>query len=305
MFVRKKPNKSGSTSIQIVDKSSGTYKVIQSIGVATDPEEIEGLLLKAHQELARLQKQKTFAFASQRDEAVLDFTRTLSNSNVVPIGSQLVFGRIYDKIGFKKIQVPLLKELVLSRIIYQGSKLKLTQYLRRYENRSISVQRIYRFMDTFHSRYKAQAEQIAFAHTKKILGTIHVVFYDMTTLYFEAEDEDDLRKIGFSKDGKFQNPQVMLGLLVGEKGYPIGYELFEGNTWEGHTLIPVLEAFGERFDLDKPIVVADSGLLSKSNITLLESKGYGYIIGARIKKEKEALSKEILSLGLKEDIKPL
>jgi transposase len=63
------------------------------------------------------------------------------------------------------------------------------------------------------------------------------VFYDMTTLYFESEDEDDLRKIGFSKDGKFQKPQIMLGLLVGQDGYPIGYDIFEGNTFEGHTLL--------------------------------------------------------------------
>lgn len=84
----------------------------------------------------------------------------------------------------------------------------------------------------------------------------------MTTLYFEASDEDDFRRIGFSKDGKFQNPQIMLGLLVGEKGYPIGYELFKGNTFEGHTLIPILEKFQKKFNLDKPIIVADSGLLS-------------------------------------------
>jgi len=304
MFVRKKPNKSGSISIQIVDKSSGAYRVVQTVGVATEPKAIETLLLKAHQELARLQKQKTFAFLSDQDEAVLAFAHTLSNSNVVPIGAQLVFGRLYETIGFGAIKAPLLKELVLSRIIYPGSKLKLTQYLRRYENRSISVQRIYRFMDTFNRRYKEQAEQIAFAHTQKILGQIHVVFYDMTTLYFEAEEEDDFRKIGFSKDGKFQNPQIMLGLLVGEKGYPIGYELFEGNTWEGHTLIPVLEAFQKRFGLNKPIVVADSGLLSKSNIALLEDKGYGYIIGARIKKEKETLAQKIFSLGLQTDGAP-
>lgn len=94
----------------------------------------------------------------------------------------------------------------------------------------------------------------------------------MTTLYFESGDEDDFRKIGFSKDGKFQDPQIMLGLLVGERGYPIGYELFEGNTFEGKTLIPVLEQFQKKFDLVKPIIVADSGLLSKANITSLKEK---------------------------------
>ena len=86
-----------------------------------------------------------------------------------------------------------------------------------------------------HSTYQQQAQQIVYEHTKKILhGHIAVVFYDLATLYFEAEEEDDLRRIGFSKDGKFTCPQILLGLLVGESGYPIGYDIFEGNTFEGH-----------------------------------------------------------------------
>ena len=80
----------------------------------------------------------------------------------------------------------LFKDLVLSRIIYQGSKLKLTEYLRRFEHRDVSIQRIYRFLDKLNHKYKSQAEAIAFKHTQKILGQITVVFYDMTTLYFEA-----------------------------------------------------------------------------------------------------------------------
>lgn len=109
----------------------------------------------------------------------------------------------------------------------------------------------------------------------------------MTTLYFEASDEDDLRKVGFSKDGKNQHPQIFLGLLVGLGGYAIGYEIFEGNIYEGHTLIPVLERLSEKFNLSKPVVVADSGLLSKENIRSLEKNGYQYILGARLKNETE------------------
>ena len=85
----------------------------------------------------------------------------------------------------------------------------------------------------------------------------------MTTIYFEASDEDDLRKTGFSKDGKHQCTQIFLGLLVGQGGNPIGYELFEGNIFKGNTFIPVLRRMAERFNLGKPVVIADSGLLSK------------------------------------------
>jgi len=125
-------------------------------------------------------------------------------------------------------------------------------------------------------------ELITYNHTRKVLKTISVVFYDMTTLYFEAEDEDDLRKIGFSKDGKFQKPQIMLGLLVGEGGFPIGYDIFKGNTSEGKTLMPVLQAIQKKYQFGKPIVVADAALLSKDNLETLAEKNYTFIIGGRI-----------------------
>jgi len=121
-----------------------------------------------------------------------------------------------------------------------------------------------------------------------------VIFYDMTTLYFEAEDEDDLRKIGFSKDGKFQHPQIMLGLLVGEGGFPIGYDIFKGNTFEGKTLLPTLQHMQRQYGLGKPIVVADAGLLSHNNIATLTKKKYRYILGARIRNETDERKKQIL-----------
>ena len=93
-------------------------------------------------------------------------------------------------------------------------------------------------MDKVYNTYKKQIEDITFEHTKKLLGgRVGIVFYDLTTLYFEASDEDDLRKIGYSKDGRAQQPQILIGLLDGMHGYPISYQMFEGNTWEGHTLI--------------------------------------------------------------------
>lgn len=298
MFVRKKKNKSGLISVQIIDKSFGKYKVIQTVGSSLDLNEIDKLYQEGYRIIATLQKQHSFNFLSHADENILNFTKSLSNTNITAVGAELVFGKLFDSIGFNIVKDQLFKDLVLSRIIYQGSKLKLTDYLRRYEHRDISVQRIYRFLDKLNSKYKECVEDIAFKHTKKVLKNITVVFYDMTTLYFEAADEDDFRKIGFSKDGKFQDPQIMLGLLVGEKGYPIGYELFKGNTFEGHTFIPVLEKFQKKFNLVKPIVVADSGLLSKKNIEQLKAKNYQYILGARIKNDTSNISKEILDLNL-------
>ena len=301
MFVRKKKNKSGSISIQIIQKVGRTNKLVQTVGSSWDELTIEKLLTKAKRLIPSLQKQQSFHFLNDEDESILNFTKTLSNANIKAVGAELTFGALFDSIGFNVIHDQLFKDLVLSRIIYQGSKLKLTEYLRRFEHRDISIQRIYRFLDKLSHKYKSQVEAIAFKHTQKILGQITVVFYDMTTLYFEASDEDDFRRIGFSKDGKFQNPQIMLGLLVGEKGYPIGYELFEGNTFEGKTLLPILEKFQKKFDLVKPIIIADSGLLSRANITSLKEKNYQYIIGARIKNSTDEIAQKILNLKLCED----
>ncbi len=117
----------------------------------------------------------------------------------------------------------------------------------------------------------------------------------MTILYFETSDEDDLRKAGFSKDGKHQNPQIFLGLLVGLGGYAIGYDIFEGTIYEGHTLIPFVEKITAKFKFNKPVIVADADLLSNGNVLALEEKNYEYIIGARLKNEPEKIKQQILS----------
>lgn len=291
MFVRLKNNKSGSISVQIVDKSNG-YKVVKTVGCTKDKEEVKQLEIKARKLIESDFGNQPNLFI-KNDHLIQ--ASTISNTDLITIGPELIFGKIFDKIGFNKIRDELFRDITITRLVYPSSKLKTIDYLRSYKGIDVSVQSIYRFLDRLHSRYKDEVEEISFNHTKHILGQISVVFYDVTTLYFEAEDEDDLRKIGFSKDGKFQSPQILVGLLVGSDGYPIGYEIFEGNKFEGHTLIPVLEKFMLKYDLSKPIVIADAGLLSNTNIKILEKYNYKYIIGARIKSESEEIKKEILS----------
>jgi transposase len=127
-------------------------------------------------------------------------------------------------------------------------------------------------------------------------GKIGLVFYDVTTLYFETDYADDLRKPGFSKDGKHSQPQIVLGLLVSSGGYPLAYSIHEGNKYEGHTMLPAVEDFVKKFDLKDFVVVADSGLMNKDNIAELEAKNYKYILGARIKTESKEIKSWIFSL---------
>ena len=285
-------------SVQIISKSTGKYKVLKTIGSSSDDQEVQKLVYLAKQEIERISQQPGL-FISESDTIVEQVFSSLNNASIRTIGPEIIFGKIYDKIGFGAIQEELFRHLVLARLAFPLSKLKTIDYLYRFQGVILDIDCVYRFLDKLNNQLKNQVEQIAFGHTLNILqGNISIVFYDMTTLYFEASDEDDLRKTGFSKDGKHQNPQIFLGLLVGLGGYAIGYDVFEGNIYEGHTLIPFIEKISKKFNLDKPVIVADAGLLSNENIKALREMDYQYIIGARLKNESEKIKKQILEKQL-------
>lgn len=111
---------------------------------------------------------------------------------------------------------------------------------------------------------------------------IDVLFYDCTTLYFESFIEDDFKQYGYSKDFKFNQSQVLLALLVTPEGLPVGYEVFPGASFEGHTLIPILKNLKAQHELNNIIFVADRGLLSEENLLFLEQEKFQYIVGPRL-----------------------
>jgi hypothetical protein len=220
------------------------------------------------------------------------------------IGCNSIFDKLKN-IKNKKQKQFLFKSLVISRLLYPGSKLYLIDYLYYFKRQEIQKDKIYRFLDhLYNEEIKIEIEKCIFEHTLKILNNQLIVsFYDVTTLYFESESEDDLRRIGFSKEGKLNRPQVQLGLLTTIWGYPLAYEVYEGNKFEGYTLIETLKNFEERFHLrQKPIIVADRGMLSNCNLIELHKKGYKYIIASRIKNLKDSLKNKIANLVFISDI---
>lgn len=300
MFIRQKLNKSGSISIQIIDKSRGKYKVVKTIGCSTDFNEIELLCQKAQKSILELKQQPELPFNEPQE---LQFADSFINyiQNLTLIGPELLLGKMFDEIGFNKIEDELFRHLVITRLVYPVSKLKTVDYLFKYKNIQISVYSIYRYLDKLQKQQIESIKQISLDHTLKLFGNkISIVFYDVTTLYFETKDADDFRKMGFSKDGKHSQPQIVLGLLVSQAGYPLDYDLFEGDKYEGDTLIPIIEHFITKHKPEELIVVADAGLLSNKNIEALTSKQYQYILGARIKNEKESITKQILTANLKD-----
>ena len=336
MFIRKKLNKSGTVSVFVLSTTkSRKQRLVKSFGSAhpNDTASLEKLMQQASSFIQEMEG-PSLPHIYEEEDVIDGFVSSLSNAQVQVAGPELVFGTLYDRIGYGAIRNRMFRNIVICRLFNPGSKLKTVDYMERYLHVTYSVDQIYRFLDNLCYRkeeeekgndgrksetagegseptstssakskqddFKTRVEDIAYSYTKKMVGDgISVCFYDMTTLYFEAAEEDDLRKCGFSKDGKHSCPQIFLGLLVASGGNPIGYEIYEGNISEGHTMIPLIRKLASRFGFDKPIVVADAGLLSKANIEELTKDGYQYIIGARPKSESDKVKEQILSLDMK------
>ncbi len=288
MYVRKKKNRSGTISVVVVSKSSGQYKEIKSFGTVGSEEEAENLSDDAQRWIRSYAGQEEIDFENNKGRELEETKRVIGNMDAVLInGTQLLLDRIYDNIGFNSIPDEILRHLVIARVSQPASKLATTEYLKSYYDEDVELNNIYRYMDKLYNTQRELIQQISVAHTRQILGgKIGLMFYDVTTLYFESAQTDELREPGFSKDGKTAESQIVLGLLVSTGGYPLSYSLFNGSQYEGYTMIPMIDDFKQRFSLGKDfIVVADSGLMNSTNVELLRESGYKYIIGARIKNE--------------------
>lgn len=300
MFVRKKKNRSGTVSVVVVDKHGGKFKELHTVGIGRTPTEIEALTQKGrswindHLGIQELDFDGVDCKTEELDLA----ERFLGNVDAILLnGAKLIIDRVYDSIGFNEIPDEVLRHLVVARICQPMSKMATVEYLKNHFNEDVDLNKIYRYLDKLYNTQQERVQKISVAHTFSILGgRVEILFYDVTSLYFESFREDSLRNPGFSKDGKTAETQIILGLLVCENGYPLSYSIFNGAQYESYTMIPIIDDFKQRFGLDDFVVVADSGFMIKRNIELLRSGGYKFIVGARIKKYGGDEKNWILSL---------
>ena len=301
MFVRKRKNKTGTISVVVVLKQQGKFTEVKNFGTVASEAEADVLQKKAKRWIDEYGGQQLIDFDDRRGREREETERVVSNMDSLLInGTQLLLGRIYDSIGFNAIEDEVLRHLVIARLTQPRSKLATVDYLKSYYDEDVDLNRIYRYMDKLHSTQQELAQSISVEHTRSLFGgRLGLVFYDVTTLYFESAAEDELRSPGFSKDGKTAETQVVLGLLVSEGGYPLSYSVFNGKQYEGYTMIPMIDDFRQRYGLgDDFVVVADSGLMNGRNIAMLRQAGYKYVIGARIRNEAEDVKGWILSQRL-------
>ncbi len=210
MYVRKKKNRSGTISVVVVSKSSGQYKEIKSFGTVGSEEEAENLSDDAQRWIRSYAGQEEIDFENNKGRELEETKRVIGNMDAVLInGTQLLLDRIYDNIGFNSIPDEILRHLVIARVSQPASKLATTEYLKSYYDEDVELNNIYRYMDKLYNTQRELIQQISVAHTRQILGgKIGLMFYDVTTLYFESAQTDELREPGFSKDGKTAESQM-------------------------------------------------------------------------------------------------
>lgn len=277
--IRKTKTASGNTAVQIVRYEDRKVVVMKHIGSGHTPEEVAALVASGRIWMEQATLQPTlFPQQTQR-------TLALATSRYVGV----TYGFAYDvlcqiaqRCGLDRKRDALLLDFAIMRLIEPTSKQRSIILLQRYFDRTYAERSVYRILPHLKERKEAM-ERIAIACAKDVLHSdLGLVLYDVTTLYFETFEADALRVPGFSKDSKSQQPQIVLGLLVNREGFPLGYEVFPGNTFEGKTMLPVLEAFAKKHQVTTPTVVADAGMLSQINMLELHKRGLSYIVGARL-----------------------
>lgn len=330
MFIRVKPSSNGvHRKVQLVENirqgNKVHQKIVRHIGTAMDDRELEHLIRLAEYSKARIEEERQPRLFPPEDLAELSLIhKEKSNEKSAPvqvedlyeesrhvIGIHDVYGQVWKELGFERIlanparhrlDCDYLRHMTMARIAMPSSKRKSVELLDHNFGVSLSLDKVYRLMDKIDEDCVKRLQHLSLEGTKQTLALfkqeIDVLFYDATTLYFESFTEDELKQNGYSKDLKFNQPQVLLSLFVTTDGLPVGYEVFPGSTYEGHTLLKMLDRLKERFHLRKVVFVADSGLFNADNLTLLDEAGYEYIVGARLKNLTQELQQQVTDQAL-------
>ncbi len=270
-FIRKVKTASGATAVQIAHKAYGRVVKIEHIGSAHTKEDLETLLALARKRLLGGQ-QLLF-----KETPPLKIILKQSVSGLL---LEVLTGQ-YNYLGFNRLKDDIFTYLCVARIVEPTSKLDSIRVLEELGVTGISIDRLYRCLNQIIAKdYRKTITEQCFIHTA---NGISLILYDVTSLYFEIQKEDDYRKSGMSKERRLE-PQIIVGLLVDQSGFPLGLHSFEGNTAEVNTILPVVEAFKKQHGLKDITIVADAAMLSSKNLEALTNAGYTYIVGSRIHK---------------------
>lgn len=270
----------GSVSVQVYKIENRKRVIVRHIGTARTEQELSDLMTLADDFIEKISKQ-LFLFQHQQSGNILYINQTDFIGVHYTFLYELI-SKLIITIGFDKLNNNLLLDMVIMRMMEPASKLRSIELMEEYFGIKHRRQSYYRVAPGWLS-LKSKAEAIALRFAGKHYAfTFDLLFYDVTTLYFEAFEEDELRKNGFSKDNKSAQPQILVALMVTKEGFPIAYEVFAGNTFEGHTIIPVVKNFINKNNVKAFTVVADAAMISTENIQALKENSINYVVGARL-----------------------
>ena len=323
MFIRIKisPN-SPKRAVQIVeshrDGNKVKQRIVRHVGTALNDDEVKRMVeLAEHIKASMEEGSQPGLFSPEEMAEIAIQARNRQTEEPLPVdlkklreqqrmivGIHEVYGRIYEELGFNKVfpnpkrkpaAIKNLFHIVMGRIANPVSKMSTVIDLSDNFGVELSLPSVYRMMEQIDDKVVSNIQQQAYRAACGIFKqSINVLFYDCTTLYFESFTEDELKEDGYSKDMKFNQPQVLLALLVTEHGLPIGYEVFPGSQYEGYTLEKAVKKIEEDYQINEIVFVADSAMLSEDNLQLLESMGKKYIVGARLKNMSKKNQDKIL-----------
>jgi hypothetical protein len=272
-FIRRVKTTSGATAVQIAYKQKGKIVKIIHIGSAHTEEELNILLALARK---RLEANQLTLFPEAQPSLRVVIKRSFSDLLWNILQEQ------YHKVGFTRLNDEAFEALCIARIVEPTSKLDSLRVLADLGVESIDQNKLYRSLaKAVDQDYRKTISQACFEHASG--HGLTLILYDVTTLYFEVQKEDDYRKPGMSKERRLE-PQIIIGLLVDRNGFPLGLHSFEGNKAETKTILPVIEAFQAQHGLTKVTIVADAAMLSATNLAALTEAGYTYIVGSRLHK---------------------
>ena len=281
LHVRVVKTKAGSRSVQVIRYENSTRVIVKHIGTGNTEEEIKALSEIARSFIEDLSKQLSFFADGQPHDSFV----VLSQCEYLGFYYTFLYDVLYaiqTQIGYTAQIDAMLIDLVIMRIVEPASKLRSIELMETYFGIRHRRQRYYESALAWLALKDAVEKQTLCFAQKTYDFDFSLVFYDVTTFYFETFESDELRKTGFSKDNKSQQPQILVGLMVTRDGFPIACEVFAGNTFEGHTMLPVIQSFIQKHQVQHFTVVADAAMISTDNIHALHSAKIHYIVGARL-----------------------
>lgn len=302
MKIRVVTTSSGARAVQIIKYHDYKRVILKHIGSAHTQKDLDELQIKANEWIKDYSSQLSI-FPDETPNNLL----LLNHSTFIKVTYRLYYNtihKLFANLGLNDLP-EILVDLVAIRIFQPASKLRSIEL----------IEQLFGIKYSRKSYYKLAPQYMSFKHEveRKIITYVEseynfnydFLFYDVTTLYFETFNEDELRKNGFSKDNKSQQPQILIALMVSKEGFPVAYEIFAGDTFEGHTIIPTIKDFIEKNKVQNFTVVADAAMISTENVVQLVKSKIKYIVGARLGNITDNLLDQIDSKIIREDGKSI